>query len=129
MCSGCSGDYAGDFDESDDAVSEPNSGDGPAVWDRPDSDRNRLRDERAGGVEDGRNTQRSSSRTDLSGSRNEDGAEIYEILVSATHIVEIRVFAINAEGWGNVGKAEPAIAGPVKHSVGASAKYYQTRGE
>jgi hypothetical protein len=97
MCSGCSGDYAGDFEELGDSVNESRSNTGPASWDRPKDGENRLSDERVGGFEDGLNAQWSSSRTSVPGFRAESGAEVCEILVTATHIVEIRIFAVNSE--------------------------------
>ena len=97
MCSGCSGDYASDFEGLGDSVSESNSSSRAASWDRPKGDENRLSDERAGGFEDGLNAQWRSSRTDLGGSTDENSGEVCEILVTATHIVEIRVFGAKSE--------------------------------
>jgi hypothetical protein len=97
MCSGCSGDYAGDFEEPCDSVSESSSNNASAYGDRPKGNGNRLSDEVAGGFEDRLHAHGSSSRTDLPVSRSENGAETCEVLVNATHIVEIRVFAINSE--------------------------------
>lgn len=97
MCSGCSGSYAGDFEELGDSVSESSSGTGPAFWDRPTRDGNWLCDERVGGFEGSLNTQWISSRISVPGFRAENGAEICEIFVYATHIVEIRVFAVDSE--------------------------------
>jgi hypothetical protein len=110
MCSGCSGDYAGDFEELGDLVSESSSSTGPECWGRPKGDGNRLGDERVGGFEDSVNTQWISSRTSVPGFRAENGAEICEIFVNETHIVEMRVFAVDSErmrkfledGTGNV---------------------------
>jgi hypothetical protein len=97
MCSGCSGDYAGDFEELSDLVSESSSSTGPAFWDRPKGDGNRLSDESVGGFEVSVNTQWISSRTSVPGFGAENGAEICEIFVNETHIVEIRVFAVDSE--------------------------------
>jgi hypothetical protein len=97
MCSGCSGDYAGDFEELGDSVSESSSSTAPAFWDRPKGDGNRLSDESVGGFEDSVNTQWISSHTSVPGFRAENGAEIYEIFVKETHIVEIRIFAVDSE--------------------------------
>jgi len=49
MCSGCSGDYAGDFEGLGDSVSESSSSTGPVCWGRPIGDGNRLSDESVGG--------------------------------------------------------------------------------
>jgi hypothetical protein len=96
MCSGCSGDYAGGFEELGDPVDKASSSDGPAGWDRPKEDENRLSAERVRGFEDSPSAQWSSQRTHLLGSKRENDAESCEILVSATHIVEIRVFRVNS---------------------------------
>lgn len=96
MCSGCSGDYAGGFEELGDPVDKASSSDGPAGWDRPKGDENRLSAERVRGFEDSPGAQRSSQRSNLLGSLRENDAESCEILVSATHIVEIRVFGVNS---------------------------------
>ena len=97
MCSGCSGDYAGGFEELGEPVNKPSSGNGPAGWDRPKEDGNPLSAARVRGFEDSPSAQWSSRRTNLLGSIDEKGAENYEILVSATHIVEIRVFGVNSD--------------------------------
>jgi hypothetical protein len=110
MCSGCSGDYAGDSEELGDSVSESSSSIGPVCWGRPKGDGNRLSDESVGGFEDSVNTQWISSRTSVPGFRAENGAETCEIFVNETHIVEIRIFAVGSErmrefledGTGNV---------------------------
>ena len=96
MCSGCSGNYAGDFEESGDGVSESSFRKEP-TWDGPKASESRLSNQGFGDFEDGLNARWSSSRMDLSGSGSENGAEIYEILISATHMVEIRVFAVNSQ--------------------------------
>jgi hypothetical protein len=97
MCSGCSGDYAGGFEELGDPADKASSSDGPASWDRPKEDGNRLSAESVRGFEDSPSAPWSSRRTSLPGSIRENGAESCEILVSATHIVEIRVFGVNSE--------------------------------
>ena len=96
MCSGCSGDYAGGFEELGEPVNKASSGDGSAGLDRSKEDGNRLTAERVAGFEDSRSAQWSLPRTNLLGSIHENGAESCEILVSATHIVEIRVFGVNS---------------------------------
>jgi hypothetical protein len=97
MCSGCSGDYTGDFEELSDSVSESSFGTGPECWDRPKGDGNGLSDESVGGFEDNWDAKWSSSRTSVPGLRAENGAETCEIFVNETHIVEIRVFAVDSE--------------------------------
>ena len=97
MCSGCSGNYAGDFEELGDSVSESSSSTGPAFWDRPKGAGNRLCDESVGGFEGNWDAESSSSCTSVPGFRAEDGAEVCEIFVNAAHIVEMRVFAVDSE--------------------------------
>jgi hypothetical protein len=96
MCSGCSGDYAGGFEELGDPVNKASSSDGPTGCDRSKEDGNRLSAVRARGFEDSPGAQWSSQRSNLPGSVRENGAVSYEILVSATQIVEIRVFRVNS---------------------------------
>jgi hypothetical protein len=96
MCSGCSGDYAGGFEELGEPVNKASSGDGPAGWDWPKEDGNGLSAERVRGFEDSPSAQWSSQCTHLPSPIRENGVESYEILVSATHIVEIRVFGVNS---------------------------------
>jgi len=137
MCSGCAGDYAGGFDPDD-----------------PDSD---DRDDPMADAGDGaasgsfRGTRETLSNPDLGatdvaqgmgGGRAgleapDDSSEICEILVTGTHIVEIRVISANWRGQGRSNerssnrfwntRAALAPRVPSKHSSGASAKYYQTR--
>ena len=97
MCSGCSDDYAGGFEELGEPVNKASSGDGPAGWDRSQEDGNPLSAARVTGFEDSPSAQWSSQRTNLPGPIRENGAESYEILVSTTHIVEIRVFGVKSE--------------------------------
>jgi hypothetical protein len=94
MCSGCSGDYAGGFEELGDPVNKASSSDGPAGWDRPKEDGNRRSAETVRGFED--STSASPQRSNLLGPIRENGAESCEILVSATQILEIRVFGVNS---------------------------------
>jgi hypothetical protein len=96
MCSGCSGDYAGGFEELGDPVNKGSSSDRQAGWDRPKEDGNRLSAERVRGFEDSQSAQWSPQGTNLLGPIRENGAESCEILVSATQIVEIRVFGVNS---------------------------------
>ena len=97
MCSGCSGNYAGDFEELGDSVGESSSSTGPAFWDRPKGAGNHLSDERVCGFEGNWDAESSSSCTSVPGFRAENGVEICEIFVNATHIVEMRVFAVDSE--------------------------------
>jgi hypothetical protein len=82
MCSGCSGDYAGGFEELGDPVNQASSSDEPAGWDRSKKeDGNRLSSERVRGFEDSPSAQWSSQRSNLLGSIRENGAESYEIQI------------------------------------------------
>jgi len=100
MCSGCSGDYAWGFEDLDDPVNEGSSSDGPTCWNRAKEGGNRLSAERVAGFEDSPRAQWGSQRSNLlgPGSAGENGLEGCEVLVTATHIVEIRAFGINSEG-------------------------------
>ena len=50
MCSGCSGDYAGGFEELGESANKASSGDGPAGWDRPKEDGNPLKRRKGQGL-------------------------------------------------------------------------------
>jgi hypothetical protein len=125
MCSGCSGDYAGgfDFDDPDDPIA--GAGDGAF------SARLRGTSETDLGETDlGEKDLAEGTGGGLAGWEvPEDGLESCEILVTGTHIVEIRVISANSQGKGRSWRMRSALApqGPSKHSSGASAKYYQTR--
>lgn len=112
MCSGCSGDYAGgfEFDDPDDPtansvddVSSTSFGAAPDI--------------------EARNCAERAAR---SFELRNDGAENFEILVSATQIVEIRMIPANVQA-NQLPRRAPESHTPSKHSRGASAKYYQTR--
>ncbi len=120
MCSGCSGDYAGDF--------EDDSG-------KAELDGNQLGWERAGGFEETANLEGNSATNSatntqsgsLRGSWRESNREICEIVVSATRIIEIRVIAANPDEFNKFRDAqEPQSQAVCKQSSAESAKYYQT---
>jgi len=123
MCSGCAGDYAGGFDSDDPEDPIVGPGDGAT----------------SGSF---RETRETLGETDLAQGMGggtaglevpEDASEICEILVTSTHILEIRVISANWQGQGRsndrLGKMPAALPphAASKHSSGASAKYYQTR--
>jgi len=127
VCSGCSGDYAGDFEDSGEPTHD-SGGDQLAWYDgRSEGKRNPLatrdfeppaywrRDPRLGSspIGDG-----------------EIGEGIVEIMVSATRIVEIRVISANPEEFleFSKGQATGKLAA-TKHSEAGSAKYYRTFAE
>lgn len=130
MCSGCSGDYAGGFDsdDPDDLIAD--------AEDRATSASFRgTGDTHLGETGLG---ERDFGETDLAEGTDggpaglevpEDALESCEILVTGTHIVEIRVIPANSQGKGRSWRMRSALAphAPSKHSSGASAKYYQTR--
>jgi len=129
MCSGCSGDYAGEFDD---------AGEPAADWEKPNALAGNC------GESDGQESQRKPDKTRAfeaesplpedwrsaiaPGPKDESAAGVCEILVSETRIIEIRMIAANdcelkeLAGAG-VGEMPPAL----QHSTTASAKYYQTR--
>jgi hypothetical protein len=124
VCSGCSGEYAGDFEDSGEPTDD-SGGDQPA-WTsgRPEGNAEGL--ERRG-FEPPLHWQEDPQSETSRASSSAPGGEICEIVVSATRIVEIRVITANPEevfefsnGKG-AGKQEAD-----KHSEAASAKYYQT---
>jgi hypothetical protein len=125
MCSGCSGDYSGGFDSDypDDAIAD--------AWDGATSASLRGTSETDLG-------ETGLGETDLAEGTDagpaglevpEDGLESCEILVTGTHIVEIRVISANSQVKGRSWRMRAALApdAPSKHSSAASAKYYQTR--
>ncbi len=140
MCSGCSGDYAGGFDSDDPDDPMADGGDGAASTSfRGTSETDLGETDLAEGT--GGGTAGGTAGLEVP----EDASENCEILVSGTHIVEIRVISANSRGQGrssdrssdrsgdqsgdrfwNRREALPPHA-PGKHSSEASAKYYQTR--
>lgn len=129
MCSGCSGDYAGDFEDPDEVPDD--SGGGRRAWGRgePEADEDRLRTQGASSFEARPNAELDSQLASSPGSKDESAGEIYEIMVSATRIVEIRIIRANS---GEIKEFRDAKAAEVpaghKHSQASSAKYYRTRG-
>jgi len=125
VCSGCSGDYAGDFEDSDEP-SHGSTSDRPAWYNgRPEGNWNPLvtRDlERP--TYRRRDSQLGNSPAVVDGKVNEG---IVDVLVSATRIVEIRVIPANSEESLEFSKGQ--VAGDLaagKHSQAACFKYYQT---
>ena len=129
MCSACSGDYAGDFENYGESAAD--SGGGQPSWadGGPKANENRFRTKGAGSFEANVNSEWDSQLANLPGGKGESAGEIYEIRVSATRIVEIRVIRANSEEIKKFRDAQAAAmpAAP-KHSKAGSAKYYQTRG-
>ena len=132
MCSGCAGDYEGDFEFEHGAGPGCSADDGHrAAWpcggfDEPAPE---LDANGAGGFEAEEHSESNPQSRSGRWGRGARSSEICEITVSATRIIEIRV--ITAEGVENTdshrdGGAEMPPAR--KHSWRASAKYYRTRG-
>ncbi len=130
MCSGCSGDYAGGF-ESDDPDSEDpddpiaSAGDGATSASFGGTSEAELGDMDLGETDFAQGMGGGTAGLEVP----DDSSEICEILVTSTHIVEIRVISANWRGKDRLGKTRVALPlhAPSKHSSGASAKYYQTR--
>ena len=127
MCSGCSGDYAGDFEDCDEPTRD-SDGDQPA-WHNGRSEGNWnplvMRDlERPTYWQ--RDSRLGNSPASVDG---KVGEGIVDVLVSATRIVEIRVIPANPETFVEFprGRTAGGLAAD-KHSQAASAKYYQTSG-
>lgn len=90
MCSGCSGDYAGDFEDSGESPGVSERGD-DAGW-KLEADGPRLDAAQPGRFEVDADSEGNSRRARfLPGCPNSSAGDICDILVSATRIVEIRV--------------------------------------
>jgi hypothetical protein len=130
MCSGCSGDYAGgfDFDDPDDPTAGAGDGAASASF-RGTSDMHLgetdLSETDLGETDLAEGTDGGPAGLEV----REDALESCEILVTGTHIVEIRVISANSQGKNRLRKTPAALGAnaPSKHSSAASAKYYQTR--
>lgn len=129
MCSGCSGDYAGDFEDSGEPAADWCEADGPAGnRHRPGEKRNRRTSENAQPFEASATSGGESPLAGIPGRKDERAEDICEILVSGTRIIEIRVIAANrceSKELVCIGAAERSAAN--EHSAAESAKYYQTR--
>jgi hypothetical protein len=123
MCSGCAGDYSGGFDADEHDEFGGNSGD------ESGGERFISANGGAAGLGCGKGADLGASIHEDAFAEPPDGAvENYEVLVSGTQIVELRMFSISLPQesdpgvrgfWGR------AIAGTQSHAKGA--KYYPTR--
>lgn len=133
MCSGCSGDYAGGFDSDDPEDPLADARDLAASASFGGTSETELGDMDLGEKDLAQGTGGGTASFEVP-----DGAsEICEILVTGTHIVEIRVISANSRGldrtdgqsserfWNTREALAPGAVS--KHSSGVSAKYYQTR--
>jgi hypothetical protein len=129
VCSGCSGDYAGDFEQPGEPADDSGDGDCPAwTCGDADADGNRPGVEGAVSFEAKANSEWNPQSASLPGSKHESAGEVCEILVSATRIVEIRVIAANCEEIREFRDAEATeMPAAHQHSKALSARYYQTR--
>jgi len=126
VCSGCSGDYEGDFQDCGEPVPPPSEDARPArIWHKSEMDRGGSGTERVGGFEVQADPQ--SARLPA-GSRYASGGDICEILVGATQIVEIRIVTAKCGQIQELPGIEAETPAGRKHSRPGSAKYYRTRG-
>jgi len=128
MCSGCSGDYASDFEDSEGMTVE--SGGANELEERfceADESRSLRCTEGTGDFEaDSASESRYESRSEPT-SGTDDGLENCEVLVSATRIIEIRVFDAKRSYICSLeGKQASEVSARNNRSAGLSAKYYQT---
>ena len=122
MCSGCSGSYAGEFDDPGEASANAEEAKSPASA-SPGGDEQRSEVEEAN-LPAGGDDQPATARR----CQDESGAEVWEVLVSETRIIEIRTVAARdceLKEWAGTGAKKRSAAG--QQSTAASAKYYQTR--
>jgi hypothetical protein len=132
MCSGCSGDYAGGFEDSAEPPSE-RTGDRPRRrWNEPAAYRESLGHPGGRGADDEPNAGcelnlQAASQAD--GVRPEDNGAgaTWEILVSATRIVEIRIIEAKSAEISKIRRpGDGEMRAAREHSRAASAKYYRT---
>lgn len=128
MCSGCSGDYPGGFDD----TGEPTAGSPEVNWEtwncgEPDEPRRQRTPEETRafeGIEPVRGEWQSATATGLNDQRVGD---VCEILVSGTRIIEIRMIEANDGELDELaGLASTQATSLRQQSAEASAKYYQT---
>jgi hypothetical protein len=128
VCSGCSGDYAGGFEDSSERASDCGDDNRPRGNCRESQAQGGRKTRNMHAFEGAWNSQGDPQSAIVSGLGNESAADFCEILVSARRIMEIRVIAANGGRISELaqnGAAKRPIAG--KHSTPSSAKYYQTR--
>lgn len=131
MCSGCGGDYEGDFEDSAEPAFDPGEGNyGAWISDRPPTNATRPVVDAAGSFEVTADPEGNSTPASCAGWTSETAGEIWEILVSATRIVELRVVTADVAG-ADIDKLPrtKVTAMPIagQQSRAALSKYYQTR--
>jgi len=123
VCSGCSGDYAGDFEDSGDLTR--GSGCDHAAWGDVGPEEG-CNSHVMHGFEAQEHSTWNSGNSPVAADEVSGGT--WEIMVSATRIVEIRVVRANPEEIYEFSEAEAARKPATnKHPQPASAKYYQTK--
>jgi hypothetical protein len=135
MCSGCSGDYTGDFDDPSEAAAEPPGNLLPRNPEEPAVHTYRRGAGGRSGFEAGPEAERDSEGVSRPASpfggvpaRGKSVEDACEILVSATRIVEIRVIEANSAEISRVERREASeMTSPGEHLTAGSAKYYRTR--
>lgn len=114
VCSGCSGDYAGDFEDSGELGADSGGSDCPlGSGGQKERQENRPSTEEAGSVEDSVDSECDWRSASAPGESGESAGEICEIMVSATRIVEVRVITANCrerEKSSDAGAAETSGA-------------------
>ena len=129
MCSGCSGDYAGEFDDASELAADsekPNSLAGNCGESEGEESQRKPNKTRAFEAESPLGGDRQSAVAP--GTKDEKASEVCEILVSGTRIIEIRLIEGNDCELMELAAAAAGGTPPaLQHSTTASAKYYQTR--
>ena len=128
MCSGCSGEYGGEFDDSGEPAPDVDE-DYRLAWNggasrEPGNQRN-TRNKRAF---EGETTNQYPHGESVAGPGDQSATDFCEILVSGTRIMEIRVIEANCgeiEQLLTIKAAQRPAA--FRHSTAGSAKYYRTR--
>jgi hypothetical protein len=128
MCSGCSGDYAGEFDDSGEPTPDLNE-DARLAWNCGASgEQGNQGSTRKTRAFEGGTTKQYAPGESVTWPGDQSAAEFCEILVSGTRILEIRVIESNGgeiEQLATIKTAEWPAA--LRHSPAGSAKYYRTR--
>lgn len=129
MCSGCSGDYAGGFDD----TGEPTAGSGEVNWQtwncgEPDEPGSQQIPEKTRAFEGNAPARREWQSAAVPPPSDQHAGDVCEILVSGTRIIEIRMIEASNGGLDELAHLASAQGTPLRqHSAEASAKYYQTR--
>lgn len=128
MCSGCSGSYSGDYDDSGEPTPDLED-DAGVAWNcgEPKEHGNPQSTRKAAAFKGGSSNQY-PQRKSISPEGGQSAAEFWEILVSETRIVEIHVIEANSGEVDRMASSETARRPAVhRHSRVARAKYYRTR--